>query len=83
MPYTVIPGPGADDALAWIWLFASDRQAVSSASNKIDTILRRAPLAYGAVHGKNRSLTVRPLTVLYRVSEPDRIVTVLDYMYHG
>ena len=82
MPYTVIPGPRAEDALAWIWLLASDRQALARASDAIDAILRTAPYS-GKAHGIYRHLTVAPLTVVYRVSEPDRLVTILDYLYHG
>jgi hypothetical protein len=46
-------------------------------------MLRQAPLTYGLPSGKNRILTVGPLTALYEVSEPDRLVKVLDYTYHG
>jgi hypothetical protein len=83
MRFTVTPGPGAEDTLAWIWLFASDRQALAAASNRIDAVLMHNPMASQPLLGDIRKVTVGPLTALYRVSEEDRLVTISDYIYHG
>jgi hypothetical protein len=83
MRFTVRSAPEVDDMLAQIWFAASDRQGLSSASNQIDEILRRAPLDFGVPIDNYRSLRIDPITVLYQVSEADCVVDILDYVYHG
>jgi hypothetical protein len=81
MRYTVINLPDAEDELARLWMAASDRDAVSRASNEIDAILRVFPLSRGYAHGNSRILTIKPLTVVYTVSPEDCQVTILQYLY--
>ena len=83
MPYTVTASPTALDELALIWTMASDRDAVSRASNKIDAILKSAPLGQGIDLGDYRTLTIEPLTVCYTVSPDDCLVTIRRYIYRG
>lgn len=83
MRYTVTSAPGVDDALALIWLQASDRTAVSRAAHQIDAILRSSPLTQGTAKGDHRVLTVEPLTVVYTVSPDDCQVSIQQFIYHG
>jgi hypothetical protein len=83
MHYTVTTSPTAEEELAFIWIIASDRDAVSRASNEIDKLLRRSPLSCGINHGSFRTLTVDPLLVAFTVSPDDRQVKILQFTYHG
>lgn len=83
MHYTVVATPAAEDELAFIWGMASDRDAVSRASNQIDRLLRHSPSMHGVDHGTFLTLTVDPLTAVCKVSPDDRQVTIIQYMYHG
>ena len=77
MIYTVVWMPDALDDLADIWNNATDRAAVSAASNTIDARLRRDP--YGHSESRtdhSRIMIVPPLAVTYDVSDDDCLVTV-------
>ncbi|HBI43927.1 MAG TPA: hypothetical protein DDY78_13910 [Planctomycetales bacterium] len=79
MKYTVTWAPSAERHLAAIWTAASDRDAVSQASNTIDFLLVRDPESRGEPSFDTvRILTVPPLGVDFEVQEPDRIVFVLS-----
>jgi hypothetical protein len=77
MKYTVIWLPTAQQLLAQLWNTASDRAAVSAASNAIDAALQRDPLGIGESRGSvTRTLAQAPLRVYYDVSPDDCQVTV-------
>jgi hypothetical protein len=76
--YTVTWAPSAERHLAVLWAAASDRDAVSRASNTIDFFLARDPESRGEPSFDTvRVLTVPPLGVDFEVREPDRIVFVM------
>lgn len=83
MRFTVASPARANNELALIWLQAPDRRAVSQASHEIDQLLRTSPLTVGHAHGSDYRLTVAPVTVIYKVSPDDCLVTVLRYLYTG
>ena len=77
MTFTVVWSPEAEQALAELWIGASDRQAVTDAADAIDVLLRIGPLDVGESRVVNlRILTVFPLSVYYDVREADRLVAV-------
>ncbi len=77
MRYTLVWIPDADDELARIWTDASDKRAVTDATNEIERILKRQPLTAGKPYDDDRSLVVNPLEVIYTVSPDDCMVRVL------
>jgi hypothetical protein len=77
--YTVVWHVDAENELAELWLAANDRDAVTLATNTIDSHLAADADRKGiAVEGDLRLLVVPPLRVLFAVSEPDRMVRILD-----
>jgi hypothetical protein len=77
--YTVVWHAEAQDRLVQIWLTAPDRKAVTSAADAIDAILAwDAPLKGTFVEGGLSELLIPPLRVLFGVSEPDRIVRIVN-----
>ncbi len=77
--YTVSWHQAAHDELARLWLESSDRRAVESAANAIDGHLKiDAPEKGSPIPDDLRQLTILPLRVLFAVSEPDRVVRILD-----
>lgn len=77
MKYTVIYLPSAEQQLADLWLQAADRSAITSASDKIDQLLKDNPLAVGESRVSNiRILFEEPLVVVYDVREADLVVKV-------
>jgi hypothetical protein len=77
MNYTVLWRPLAEQQLAQLWMSAADRNEVALAANAIDALLRRDPQSRGESRsGSTRILFVPPLTALFVVNEPDRIVYV-------
>jgi hypothetical protein len=79
MIYTVGWLPSARDALTNLWLNASDRPAVSAASNAIDRKLRIDADRQGVpIPGGRRLLRVPPLAVAYTVDPGDCKATVLQ-----
>ena len=77
--YTVVWHQEALDELARLWIEAPDRRAVTFAASAIDRHLVVDASEKGAAVPDNlRQLTIPPLRVLFAVSEPDRIVRVLD-----
>lgn len=78
MNYTVVWTEPAQQELARLWAGASDRNAVSAASNRIDRLLGNRPSSVGQVRFDTvRTLAVAPLGVDYEVIDDDRIVYVL------
>ena len=69
----------ADDELAAAWLAAADADAVTRAADQIENQLARDPLACGESRAGNvRLLFEPPLSVLYRVVTPARVVWVVS-----
>ena len=77
MTWTVTWRPAALSQLAKLWTAALDRGAVSTAANKIESLLRHHPLDAGESRNPpQRILMAPPLVVSYKVSEDDRLVLV-------
>ncbi len=79
MKYTVTWRPSAARRLSEIWLEASERTAVTDASNSIDSLLALCPHDQGEERDlATRILIVSPLAVVYEINEDDRRVTILS-----
>jgi hypothetical protein len=77
--YTVSWHQTAHDDLARIWLESSDRRAVELAANAIDRHLKADASEKGSpIPDDLRQLAIPPLRVLFGVSEPDRLVRIVD-----
>ncbi len=76
MPWTVIWLLGPQNALASIWMGASDRRAVTRAADEIDRRLRLDPAGAGTAAGSVWRLRVSPLEVTYTIEPLDRQVVV-------
>ncbi len=79
MRYTVGWSASAQSELAEVWLEATDRDAVSAASNEIDTFLAVSPNdpRCEVVAGAG-ILIIGPLGVEFRIRERDRFVVVVN-----
>lgn len=78
MNYTVVWQPTALQQLAAAWVDATDRRAVTRASDQIDTLLGFAPAQVGESRDAlRRVLVVPPLAVIYEVIEDDKQVRIL------
>lgn len=78
MKYTVVWNRSADDSLVELWMNATDRNAVTQAVREIDAQLGQSPLEVGESREVDyRILCILPLVVAYRVSEDDRLATVV------
>jgi plasmid stabilization system protein ParE len=78
MKYTVLWRPFAERKLAELWTTASDRNAVTRAADRIDSMLANDPDQLGESRsGKRRVLIVEPLSVYFQVEEDDRQVWVV------
>lgn len=79
MTFSVLWKARAEEQLAAVWMAARDRDAVASAANRIDSLLRSDPSSRGESRaGAIRILIVPPLAVTFEVNEADRTVLVLD-----
>lgn len=77
--YTVVWHQDARDELARLWMESRDRRAVELAANAIDRELTLEASRMGTPAPDNlRQLSMPPLHVLFAVSEPDRMVRILD-----
>jgi hypothetical protein len=82
MKYTVVNAPVADHQLADIWLKAPDRQNVADAFNRIESLLKHDAHLKGREHPDGwRGLIEPPLAVTFRVSDDDRLVTIMSVFY--
>ena len=82
MIFTVAWRPTAQNKLADIWVQAPDKAAVSRAADKIDADLRVDAHLKGLPYiGPTRIHLEAPLVVVFRVSEPNRIVRILKVWY--
>lgn len=86
MRYTVTWRPSAARRLSEIWLEASDRTAVTDASDSLDSLLALCPHEQGEGRDlASRILIVTPLAVVYEINDDDRQVVVLSVRHtpHG
>lgn len=81
MLWTVVWKGGVRDRLAEIWVEETGRDAIRTAADCIDQILRSSPLEAGEEFFGDRILVELPLAVVYSVSPADRRVEVLNIAY--
>jgi len=82
MKFTVAMSPVAEHQLALIWLQADNREGVSEAFNRIETLLKTDAHRLGRLHPSGwRVMTLLPLAVTFKVSEDDRLVTIMSVFY--
>jgi plasmid stabilization system protein ParE len=82
MKYTVVTTPLALRQLAEIWLDAADRQRVAEAYNRIESALRHNAHTMGREHpGGWRVIVHPPLVATFRVSEDDRLATIMAVFF--
>ena len=82
MKYSVVWKLFAETQLTDIWLGASDKQAVTKASDEIDRTLRINPDRIGVPDSRGwRLIVVPPLVATFEVSIDDRRATVLSIRY--
>lgn len=75
--YTVTWTPVAEATLTKLWLEASEPAAVQKASDSLEAEMKRSPHSLGMeISAGLRAAGAGPLLVLFRVSNPDRQVTV-------
>jgi hypothetical protein len=78
MKYTVVDRPSAESHLAELSNDATDRQEITNAADEIDYRLARDPHHEGESRSADtRIVFVRPLAVLFEISDPDGMVRVL------
>jgi hypothetical protein len=79
MNYSVLWTDNALDELAAIWTAASDRNAVTTASHRLELDLTREPYSRGIRRNSsvNRTATDLPLGVDYEIIEDDKRVRIL------
>lgn len=76
--YTVVWVQSVEDELVEIWLAASDRDAITSATYAVDRELRLDADSKGEELAEGlRSLNESPLRVIFTVSGDDRLVEVV------
>ena len=79
MRFTIVTSPLADHQLATIWLSASKRQEVADAFDQIERELKENAHIQGREHPSGwRVITRNPLTATFKVSEDDRLVTIIS-----
>jgi hypothetical protein len=78
MRYTVIWEKPAENQLSRIWMRATDKQAVTDASNRIDRELLIDAHRKGRPLGVFRTYTDDPLAVLFHVDPGDCMVRVVQ-----
>jgi hypothetical protein len=83
MRYTVTETPVARNHLARLWGNSSSpvRAAITRASARIDSALRDDPESKGVALSEGLYFIRRPpLRAYFIISEPDRLVTITDYL---
>jgi hypothetical protein len=78
MIFTVLYEDAASNTLTNIYLNASDKQAITTASDQIDKELKVNAHRKGVSQGDYRVFVAWPLRVAYTVDLADRIVRVFD-----
>jgi mRNA-degrading endonuclease RelE of RelBE toxin-antitoxin system len=83
MNYTVVWKPDAENELVDLWTKTDDRRELAAAADRLEQALASHPVRIGeAAHGITRIAFGGPIGVVYDVSEPDRLVTVLQLLVH-
>ena len=77
MKWTVIWTNEAEEELTNIWLRATNKRAISQASDRIELELKRDADKKGEVVGRHRVLHLPPLAVAYEVIPDDCMVRVI------
>ena len=79
MKFTVVRKPAAERQLANLWLDATDRKALTSASEQLEAALATRPEEIGESRPLDcRLVFVEPLAVTFRVTAADRLVEVVS-----
>ncbi|HQR05408.1 MAG TPA: hypothetical protein PLN21_01230 [Gemmatales bacterium] len=78
MKWTVVWLPSALDDLADIWRRSNRRSLISSASDKIDELLKRDAENQGFIQRNKRVLHLRPLSVSFEIIPVDRLVRIVQ-----
>ena len=78
MRYTVVWDQSALDEYTLLWISASDRQALTAASNAIDKLLRSDPERIAVQLDEDWILIEEPLIVTFAIYPDDRLVEVLQ-----
>jgi hypothetical protein len=74
----------ASNQLAAIWTDATDQNAVTVASHRIEQLLRRDPENVGEDRPNGRRVIFdAPLVVLYRIDTTANVVTVVGVSQYG
>jgi hypothetical protein len=82
MKFTVVSTKLADDQLAVMWLNAPNRQRVSDAFDRIEASLKHDAHLQGREHPDGwRVIALSPIVVAFRVSEADRVATIISVAY--
>jgi hypothetical protein len=84
MKYTVTETPVARSQLARLWGNSSSpvRAAITKASARIDSALHDDPETKGVALSEGlRYISQPPLKAYFVISEPDRLVTITDYLF--
>jgi len=78
-PFTVVWDRDAEDELTRMWIENPRvRQEIGDAADRLDQLLAIDPLELGIQSSRNMRQCVQPpLKVLFKISEPDRVVRVL------
>ena len=79
MKFTVVWKPAAERQLAEIWLTATDRRAITTATEELESALATRPEDIGESRPLDcRIAFVQPLAVTFRVNIADRLVEVVS-----
>jgi hypothetical protein len=78
MRYTVVRNQDAQDELGQLWIDAGNKKEIAQAADRIDWELLISPVEKGEPFGDKFHLIEEPLEIIYKVSEDDRLVTVLQ-----
>jgi hypothetical protein len=77
MQYAVIGSRDADNDLAYLWIHATDRDAVTAAQHQIDTELARDPHHAGSELSEGLwRIKVAPLKAFYEIDDQAGIVRI-------
>jgi hypothetical protein len=78
-PYLVVWTREAEDALALVWLYSTNRSALTLASELAERLLGRDPHTYGEVVAEGLyAISVPPIRLYFEVDVQARSVTVTN-----
>lgn len=76
--YTVLWVASARDELTSLWLKAENRKTLTHSTHLIDQMLSIDPETRGYQIDNYRTLSIKPLSILFEIFPDDRIVKVLE-----